>query len=204
MKLYGSLTSPFVRAARIAAIELELDKEIEFTTTVVKPTQPNRGYGEGVNPLRRIPALETESGDIIIDSRVIVEYLNARAGGALVPVEPTARIACLNRHAVMCGATEALVSAMYENRLRPEERRWKDWADDQVDKAAAALDWAERRVEEFDAAFDLAGIGLVCLLGYAGFRFPATDWLKKRPALARWSARAASRPSVRDTSPREA
>jgi glutathione S-transferase len=203
MKLYGSLTSPFVRAVRIAAIELGFGGEIEFATTVVRPTEPNRGYGEAVNPLRRVPALETETGDIIIDSRVIIEYLDRRAGGSLVPEERATRIACLNRHAVACGATEGLVSAMYENRLRPAERRWKDWADDQVDKAEAALDWAERRLSDFDSGFDLAAIGLVCLIGYAGFRFPDVDWLNKRAGLAQWSAKAHSRPSVRDTSPRE-
>ena len=36
MKLYGSLTSPFVRACRIAAIELDLDSNVEFAPVVVR------------------------------------------------------------------------------------------------------------------------------------------------------------------------
>jgi len=203
MKLYGSLTSPFVRTVRIAAIELGLGGEVVLTPTVVRPTQPNRDYAVAVNPLRRVPALETDEGDVIIDSRVIVEFLNGRARGALIPGDFAARIACLNRHAIVSGATEALVSAMYELKLRPEERRWKDWAEDQIDKAEAALVWAESNVADFNAAFDLAAIALISLVDYAAFRFPQVPWLRRLPAVAAFAAEANRRASVRDTAPRE-
>lgn len=203
MKLYGSLTSPFVRTVRIAAIELGLGAEVVLTPTVVKPTQPNRDYGVAVNPLRRVPALETDDGEVIIDSRVIVEFLNGRARGALLPADGAARIECLNRHAIASGATEALVSAMYESKIRPEERRWKDWGEDQIDKAEAAFQWAEARVAEFNRIFDLGSIALVSLIGYAGFRFAHIDWLKRSPGLTAFAAEAGKRESVRDTAPRE-
>jgi glutathione S-transferase len=203
MKLYGSLTSPFVRTVRIAAIELGLESQIEFVPTVVRPTQPNRDYGAAVNPLRRVPALETDEGDIFIDSRVIVEFLNKAGKGRIVPKGASARIACFNRHAVFAGATEALVAAMYETRLRPEERRWPEWAADQTDKAQAVLDWAETRMEDIGAAFDLAAIAFVCLAGYAQFRFSSIDWLKDRPAVAAFNAEIMHRPSVAATAPTE-
>lgn len=203
MKLYGSLTSPFVRAVRIAAIELGQDKEIEFVSTVVRPTQPNRDYGDAVNPLRRVPALETGEGHIIIDSRVIIEFLNERAKGAIIPSTAPLRLDALSRHAVAAGATESLVLAMYERRLRPEERHWSAWDADQVDKAQAAFDWTEARCAAFARAFDIGAIGLVCLLGYAAFRFPEVDWLKGRPNLAAYHGASMQRPSVATTAPTE-
>lgn len=203
MKLYGSLTSPFVRTVRIAAIELGLDGQIAFIPTVVRPTQPNRDFGAAVNPLRRVPALETEDGEIFIDSRVIVEFLNKAAKGRIVPKGAPARIACFNRHAVFAGATEALVAAMYETRLRPEERRWAEWSADQIDKAHAAFDWAETRIEDISAEFDLAAIAFVSLIGYAQFRFASVDWLKDRPGVAAFADRTAARSSVAATAPRE-
>jgi glutathione S-transferase len=203
MKLYGSITSPFVRTVRIAAIELGLDDEVELVATTVRPTQPNRDYGGAVNPLRRVPALETDSGDIFIDSRVIVEFLNKAAKGAIVPKGAAARIACFNRHAMFSGASEALVSAMYEMRLRPEERRWPEWTEDQIDKAQSVFDWAEARVADITEEFDLAAIALVCLIGYAGFRFPSTDWFKGRPQLKAFAEAASKRASVAQTAPRE-
>lgn len=203
MKLYGSLTSPFVRTVRIAAIELGLEGQMAFAPTVVRPTQPNRDFGAAVNPLRRVPALETDTGEIFIDSRVIVEFLNKAAKGAVVPKGAAARIACFNRHAVFSGATEALVSAMYELRLRPEERRWPEWAEDQIDKAQAVFDWADSRIDDVAAEFDLAAIAFVCLIGYAQFRFSSIDWLAGRPAVAAFAAEASKRQSVETTAPRE-
>mgnify|MGYP002785958042 FL=1 len=203
MKLYGSLTSPFVRTVRIAAIELGLDGQIELVPTVVRPTQPNRVFGASVNPLRRVPALETDDGEIFIDSRVIVEFLNRAAKGAVVPKGANARIACFNRHAIFAGATEALVAAMYEMRLRPEERRWPEWAEDQIDKAQAALDWAEPRLDDIAAEFDLAAIAFRCLIDYARFRFSSIDWMKGRPAVAAFAAETERRSSVAVTEPRE-
>jgi glutathione S-transferase len=203
VKLYGSLTSPFVRTVRIAAIELGLDDQIDLVPTIVRPTQPNRDFGATINPLRRVPALETDDGEVFIDSRVIVEFLNKAAKGAVVPKGASARIACFNRHAVFAGATEALVSAMYESRLRPEERRWPEWAEDQIDKADAALDWAEPRMEDIAAEFDLAAIALLCLIDYAQFRFSSIDWMRERPAVAAFAAAAATRVSVATTAPRE-
>ena len=197
MKLYGSLTSPFVRGCRIAALELDL--AVEFEPTVVKPTEPNRAYGAEANPLRRVPALMTDEGEALVDSRVILEHFDNVGGGRLIPAQADERVACLNRHAVVAGATEALVSAMYETRFRPEPLRWGAWAEDQVDKAQAALDWVEARADAYGAAFDIAAIGLVCLAGYAAFRFPETAWLDGRPAIADLLRACARRESVRDT-----
>jgi glutathione S-transferase len=203
VKLYGSLTSPFVRAVRIAAIELGLDDQIAFVPTLVRPTEPNRAFGDRVNPLRRVPALETDDGLVLLDSRVIIEFLNKAAKGAIVPKGAGPRIACFNRHAVVAGATEALVLAMYESRLRPCDLRWRQWSADQTDKAGAALDWVEARIDDFADGFDLAGIALVCLVGYAQFRFGDVDWLAARPAVARFCAAARERRSVAATEPRE-
>ena len=200
MKLYGSLTSPFVRAVRITAIEVGIANEIEFAPTVVRPTEPNHDYG-AVNPLRRVPALETDDGQIFIDSRVIAEFLNKAAKGDVVPKGAAARIVCFNRHAVFAGATEALVSAMYELRLRPEPLRWPQWAADQIDKAHAALDWTEAKIDEMPEDFDLGAIALACLVGYAQLRFPEIAWLDRRPMLAKFWAGAQERRSISETTP---
>lgn len=203
MKLYGSTTSPFVRIVRIAAIELGLGDRLELVPTVVKPTQANRDYAATVNPIRRVPALETDAGAIIVDSRVIAEHLDLEAGtGKLTPPEPRARVACLNRHAVLTGGIEALVLAMYETKLRPDALRWDAWVDDQIDKAHAALDWAEARADAFDG-FRLDTIALVAFLGYARFRFAEIDWAASRARIAALDEAAAARASVALTIPQE-
>ncbi|MFL6837076.1 MAG: glutathione S-transferase N-terminal domain-containing protein, partial [Bradyrhizobium sp.] len=75
MKLTFSPASPFARKVRIAAIETGLIDKIEFVPTTVAPGTPNAEYAR-INPLKKLPALITDSGDVIIDSYVIVEYLD--------------------------------------------------------------------------------------------------------------------------------
>ena len=85
MKLTFSPASPFARKVRIAAIELGLIDKIEFVPTAVAPGQPNDEYSQ-INPLKKLPALILDNGDVIINSYVIVEYLDELAGGGkLIP-----------------------------------------------------------------------------------------------------------------------
>ena len=80
MKLSFSPTSPFARKVRIAAIELGLIDKIEFVPETVVPGQANEKYSR-VTPLKKLPVLMLDSGDVILDSYVIVEYLDELAGG---------------------------------------------------------------------------------------------------------------------------
>ena len=67
MKLTFSPASPFARKVRIAAIELGLIDKIEFVPTAVVPGQPNDEYSK-MYPLKKLPALILDNGDIIVDS----------------------------------------------------------------------------------------------------------------------------------------
>ena len=202
MKLFGSYTSPFVRKVRAAAIELGLAGDIEFAPTVVKPTQPNRDYGADVNPVRRVPALKTDDAGVITDSALIVEYLDARAGGGkIIPASGPVRWKSLNRAAVATGGTDALVLAMYEAAIRPEAMQWTEWRVDQMDKAHAALDWFEGEVGAFGDGLDAGALALGCFIGYAQFRFPDVHWFHERSAVEAWWEAAKTRPAFAETEP---
>src|SRR6201987_6449263 len=85
MKLTFSPASPFARKVRIAAIELGLIDRIEFVATNVVPGQANDDYSK-ITPLKKLPVLILDNGDVILDSYVIVEYLDELAGGnKLIP-----------------------------------------------------------------------------------------------------------------------
>ena len=83
MKLTFSAASPFARKVRIAAIELGLIDRIEFVPATVVPGQPNDEYSQ-INPVKKLPALILDNGDVILDSYVIVEYLDELAGGGKI------------------------------------------------------------------------------------------------------------------------
>src|SRR3954468_1735782 len=92
MKLTFSPASPFARKVRIAAIELGLIDKIEFVPASVVPGQPNEEYSRDLNPLKKLPVLILDDGGVILDSYVIVEYLDEFAGGGkLIPASGPAR-----------------------------------------------------------------------------------------------------------------
>src|ERR1700710_1443137 len=91
MKLTFSPASPFARKVRIAAIELGLIDRIEFIPATVVPGQPNDEYSQ-ITPVKKLPALILDNGDVVLDSYVIVEYLDELAGGAkLIPASGPTR-----------------------------------------------------------------------------------------------------------------
>ena len=84
MKLTFSPASPFARKVRIAAIELGLIDKIELVPASVAPGTANEEYSK-ISPLKKLPVLILDHGDVILDSYVIVEYLNEIGGGRLIP-----------------------------------------------------------------------------------------------------------------------
>jgi glutathione S-transferase len=202
MKLTFSPASPYARKVRIAAIELGLIDKIEFVSVSVTPTKMNEDYSSTVNPLRKLPALILDDGTVIVDSLVIVEYLNDLAGGGkLLPASGPARWQRRGEHSILQGMLEAMLLCRYEKMLRPENLRWQAWYDDQWDRAWHGFQMFEKRTETFSRPLDATQIALVCALGYADFRFPDCGWRNHFPKLKAFHETMMKRASVRDTVP---
>jgi glutathione S-transferase len=205
VKLFYAPQSPFARKVRAAAIEVGLGDRIELVAASVMPGRKNQEYAAKINPLRKIPALELPSGEVLVDSSVIGEYLDAAAGGGkLIPTAGEARWRVLAQHAIAQGMTDAVILVRYETAVRPEPQRWSTWIDDQWDKAWTGLDWFEARAASAlatGATLDLSQLALACFLGYVDFRFPDAGWRKRAPEVAAWLDRAAARPSLAETRP---
>lgn len=196
MKLTFSPSSPFARKVRIAAIELGLIDKIEFVPTTVAPTQPNEQYSHDISPLRKLPALILDNGNVIVDSYVIVEYLDELAGGKLIPASGAARWQVKSEHAMLQGMTDAMVLCRYENAVRPKELLWSKWVDDQWDRAWQGLTRFENQPDVLARPLDVTQIALVCVLGYADFRFADCGWRKAFPKLDAFHEKMLQRPSV--------
>ena len=88
----------------------------------------------------KFPTLVLEDGTTLFDSRVILEYLDHRAGGGrIIPQEPAARFAALRLQALADGMTDASILLVYEGRWRPAEHHEPKWVDHQAGKVARAL-----------------------------------------------------------------
>jgi glutathione S-transferase len=201
MKLRTNRASPFARKARILARETGLAGRVEEIETTVSPVAPNETLARE-NPLVKIPALVTDSGEMLYDSDVICEYLDTlHAGRKLFPASGPQRFTALRRQALTDGILEAAVLCRYEVVVRPEALRWKDWVEGQKRKILGSLDVLEGEVTTWGDDFDIGQIGAACVCGYLDFRFADWNWRAGRPKLAAWFERAAQRPSVKETAP---
>jgi glutathione S-transferase len=202
MKLWYAPASPFARKVRVAALELGLADRIELVEVVVSPAKPNADLARE-NPLIKVPALKTDDGALLYDSRVIGEYLDALAGGGrLFPATGAARWNALTRQALGDGIMDAGILRRYELALRPAELRWHDWLQGQQTKVDHALDAADAQAKGWTDAIDIGHIAIACALGWLDFRFPDAGWRDKRPSLAAWLARVVKRPAFAQTAPK--
>jgi glutathione S-transferase len=201
MKLRVNKASPFARKARILAREAGLTGRVEEVETTVSPVNANDDLARQ-NPLVKIPALVTDSGEMLYDSAVICEYLDSLHGGKKAfPASGPERFAALRRQALTDGIMEAAVLCRYEMAVRPEALRWKDWIEGQKRKILGGLDALEAEVESWSGDFGITEIGAACALGYLDFRFADWQWRSGHPKLAKWYESAAKRPSVAATAP---
>ena len=200
MKLFHSGTSPFVRKVMIVAHETRLVSRIELLP-VPAPTVPTNTYEELAknNPLAKIPALVCDDGTVLFDSRVICEYLDTQhAGPRLVP-EGADRFRVLRLQALADGAIDAGILMRFEQSLRPEPLRWRDWIDGQARKVNGALDELEQTT--FPDALDLGQIAIACAIEWLEFRKPLADIRAGRPRLFAWFEGVQKRPSFVATAP---
>jgi glutathione S-transferase len=199
LTLRSSPSSPFVRKVRIAASVLVLEREIALEPA---DTLNASDSVRQQNPLGKIPALVLEDGTVLFDSRVILDYLDHRAGGGrIVPRDAGARFAALRLQALADGLMDASVLLVYEGRFRPAERHEPKWIDHQSGKVARTLAALEAMPPEQSTPPDVGQIALACALGYRDFRFEGT-WRRDHPRLVAWLNRFAARvPAFAATAP---
>ena len=140
MVLRSSPASPFARKVRIAIAVLGFDGETRLETADTADTADPADPLRRQNPLGKIPVLIAEDGAAYYDSRVILEFLDARAGGGrIVPRQSPARLAALRLQALCDGILDASILAVYEARWRAAERHEQKWLDHQAGKVTRAL-----------------------------------------------------------------
>ncbi|MEL6690138.1 MAG: glutathione S-transferase [Pseudomonadota bacterium] len=199
MELIHSPASPFVRMTVVMAHETGLIDQIELKTITTNAfaTAPE---ASSANPLGKIPALIRPEGGALYDSRVICQYLDARAEAGLYPEGRLWEV--LTLEATAQGICDCAVSMAYELRLRPEEKQSSEWVEAQWAKVARALDAIEARwMSHLYGPLDASHIAVGCALGYIDLRHGTRNWRDTRPALAAWYGKFAERPSMQATAP---
>lgn len=136
MRLIGLFDSPFVRRVAVTLHVLDMAFAHE-AWSVGKDFARIRQY----NPLGRVPTLLLDSGEVLIESAAILDYLDECAGPefALLPDSGAARRRALKLMALATGAAEKGLQLVVERAFRPEEKRHAPWTDRCREQVAGAL-----------------------------------------------------------------
>ena len=105
-----------------------------------------------INPLARIPALETDDGMALVDSVTILDYLDRLVGpdAALTPSTGAVRTQMLSLIGIGAGAAEKSVSCYYEegvNAKRPADKIYRPWVDKMYEQTKDGLEVVESMVK---------------------------------------------------------
>ena len=174
MILIGQYDSPFVRRIGIALTLYGFGFE----------HRPWSTFREGdkiapFNPLRRVPTLVLDDGEVLIESGAMLDYLDERVGPAraLLPPSGPARRAGLKTCALATGLADKTVSLVYERMLHAQTSDvWLDRCRTQMEAVLDALEasraaWATPLW--FGASIGHADIMVACAWRFASEAHPA-------------------------------
>ena len=199
MRLIGMLDSPYVRRVavtlRLLGVPFEHDPLSVFSTF----DQFRR-----INPVVKAPTLVCDDGTVLMDSNLIIDYLEALAGRSLWPADLASRARALRAAGLAIAACEKLQQIVYELHLRPPEKRhapWRERVDAQMRAALSALDAEIERMAPVAGESALTHGGLAAAIAWRFMRIkletPVAD--ADCPALAAHAARVEAFPAFAAT-----
>lgn len=202
MTLYYNPASPFARKVLLVLHETGQLDRVTLQTTILTPVAPVAELNSD-NPAGKIPALRLADGNVIHDSRVILDYLDHQhVGVPLIPREGSARWRRLTLASLADALLDAALLIRYETALRPAEKHWELWLDNQQEKIERTLGYFEQEaITELSSSFDVASMSVAAALGYIDFRQPDLAWRSRYPRLANWYFEVSQRPSMQATQP---
>ncbi len=138
MKLIGMLDSPYVRRVAICLKVLELEVEHHSLSVFSTFDEFRR-----INPVVKAPTLLLDDGQVLMDSSLILQFLDPQA--RLWPAAPAARARAFRLTGLALAACEKAVQVVYEHNLRPAEKLHQPWLERVHRQLFAA--WAELEAE---------------------------------------------------------
>ncbi|MBH2034249.1 MAG: glutathione S-transferase [Pseudomonadales bacterium] len=189
MKLIGMLDSPYVRRVAISAKCLGIQLEHQSVSVFRHFEQFQQ-----INPVVKAPTLVLDNGDVLIDSTLIIDYLEALAGtgNSLMPTDIDQRVRSLRLIGLALAACEKSVQLYYERTLRPVEIQFEPWVERVEGQLAAAYMALERELEKqslkTDGSITQDGITLAVAWSFTRLVVPEQADAAQFPRIAAYTA----------------
>lgn len=200
MQLIGMLDSPYVRRVAISLQLLELPYQ-HLLLSVFR----NMPEFRQINPVIKVPTLVCDDGEVLMDSSLILDYLErlATSERRLLPEALPARQHALHGVGLALAAMEKAVQAYYECQLRPAEARHAPWLErvaEQLNAACALMESYLQRHAPQSAVpgllqLDQATLSIAVAWRFIVERTPELVAADAYPGLRAWSRQAEQHPA---------
>lgn len=201
MILIGQFDSPFVRRVGVALRLYGLEFKHE-PWSAFGDADKIRAY----NPLTRVPTLVLDNGEVLIESHIILDYLDSLAptGQAMFPTAEPARHKALKIASLAMGVGEKAVSLFYEKRLHTQVSEvWVERCRTQISSVLDVLE-AERGKRGgnywFGDRIGHADVAVTVVLRFINDAHQGLLDMADFPALARDAARLEAMPVFKEIS----
>jgi glutathione S-transferase len=198
MILIGQYDSPFVRRVGIALTLYGISFE-QWPWSIFGDAEKLQAY----NPLIRVPTLVLDSGETLIESHIILDYLDSLVPQErrMFPVAEPARHGALRIAALATGLGDKAVSLFYEKRLHNEVSDvWVARCRSQIAAVLSVLE-KERAARKsnywFGTEIGHADIAVACVLQFLRDVHPDLFAANDYPALDRHAARLEALPAFK-------
>ncbi len=197
MHLFIPVNSPYARIVRVAAMETGLDKRMDVDVVTVRDA---RSALLSYNPTGKVPTLRTDSGEILSETRIILEHLDSLHLGEKLLADKYDLAGRADEGRIF-GCLDGVSTWAREYR-RPELIRFQWLMEIEHARTARCFDFFERDRALLSDQIKLAQIALGCTIGFADMFLEEFDWREGRPNLSAWYDNFAERPSMRSTMPK--
>lgn len=186
MQLIGMLDSPYVRRVAISLNHLGISFEHQ-------PLSVFRDFDtfSRINPIVKAPTLVTDDGIVLVDSTLILQYVDGLSDNRLMP-NTASDIRLIGIALMACDKT---VQIVYERTLRPSNKQHQPW----LDRVTQQLHAAYMALETSTSQLTLNPLGQAGITTAVAWRFTQlyisdVVTLAQYPQLATFSTQAETLP----------
>jgi glutathione S-transferase len=148
MRLIGMLDSPYVRRVAISLDLLGIAFEHESISVFRHVKQFS-----AINPVVKAPTLVCDDGGVLMDSSLILQFIEAHSGRALWSPDPGRLQHEFRAVGLALAACEKAAQIVYERQLRPPAAQYEPWIERITAQMLAGLDALEDEVRLRPAVF---------------------------------------------------
>lgn len=146
MRLIGMLDSPFVRRTAISLEFLHIPFEHEALSVF-----STFAKFQGINPVVKAPTLVCDDGEVLMESSLILQFVEAAHGkaGALWSREPLQLQHEVRAVGLALAACEKAAQYLYERNLRPADLQYAAWLERVEGQLLAACAGLEAQFQQY-------------------------------------------------------